>query len=90
MKKLFLTVLTVSIFALLGSIGFGCGDDVTASTKTAPAAKCEMILELNSDVYPIDGVFYMPEIDAFVFRKPDLSEFTISRDSVASFIIIHS
>jgi len=26
MKKLFLTILIVSIFALLGSIGFGCGD----------------------------------------------------------------
>lgn len=84
MKKLFYSIVVISIFMLLASVGFGCGDDsVSSNDKTAPAAKCEYTLEVNNEVYPVDGMFYLPGIDAFVVRKPDLSEFTISRDTVA-------
>ncbi len=43
MKKLFLTVLTVSIFLLLGSIGFGCGD---SSSPVSPGST-ESITDIN-------------------------------------------
>lgn len=49
MKKLFLIVLTVSIFALLGSIGFGCGD-AGISAPGAPGST-----EVISDLYDRAG-----------------------------------